>query len=221
MEQVSLRAETGRRTGTRPSRRLRGEGAIPAVVYGRGLEPVSVAVDRRDLYTALRTEAGLNALINLEVGKDQYLTVAREIQRDPVRGEIVHLDFLQISLDETIQADVSIEYVGEPAGAVDGGVLETVRASVLIEALPTAIPSSIALDISELGIGDSASVGDLPEREGVVFLDDPEATLVTMSVPAALVVEEPEAELEGEEEGEEAEDGEEAADEAADEGDEG
>ena len=220
MEQVSLRAETGRTLGSRPSRRLRREGAVPAVVYGRGLEPVSVAVNRRDLYGALHTEAGLNALINLEVGKDAFLTVAREIQRDPVRGEIVHLDFLQISLDETIQAEVGIEYLGEPAGVVEGGIVETVRTSVMIEALPTAIPSSIALDISGLSIGDSASVVDLPELEGVSYVDDPESTLVTVTVPAAVEAEE-EA-LEGEEgeeiEGEAAEG--EAAEGASDEGDE-
>jgi len=218
---VNLRADTGRTTGSRPSRRLRREGLVPAVVYGRGLEPVSVAVNRRDLYGALHTEAGLNALISLEVGKKEYLTVAREIQRDAVRGEITHLDFLQISLDETIEAEVSIDFVGEPAGAVDGGILETIRTAVVIEALPMAIPSSIALDISGLSVGDSASISDLPELEGVVYVDDPETTLVTVSIPAILVVEE-EEEVEGEEiEGEEGEEGAEAAEESADEGDEG
>ncbi len=220
MEQVSLRAETGRTKGSRPSRRLRREGAVPAVVYGRGLEPVSVAVNRRDLYGALRTEAGLNALINLEVGKDEFLTVAREIQRDPVRGEIVHLDFLQISLDETIQAEVGVEYLGEPAGAAEGGIVETIRTVVLIEALPTAIPSSITLDISELNIGDSLSVVDLPELEGVLYVDDPESTLVTVTVPAAVVAEE--EEVEGEEGEEiEGEEGDGEGEGASDEGDEG
>jgi large subunit ribosomal protein L25 len=201
MDQVTLRAETGRETGSRPSRRLRRVGQVPAVVYGRGLEPVSVSVDRRELYGALHTEAGANALINLEVGKKSYLTVAREVQRHPVRGEIEHLDFLQISLDEAIEAEVGIEFVGEVEGTKEGGIVEFVQTSVIVEALPTEIPRNITLDISALGIGDSASVSDLPELEGVTYVSDPDMALVTVVVPAALVVEEEVEEelLEGEE----------------------
>lgn len=196
MEQVSLRAETGRLTGSRNSRRLRRVGRVPAVVYGRGLSARPIAVGRRDLYGVLHTEAGLNAVINLEVDGDKYITVAREIQRDPVRGEITHLDFLQISLDEAIEAEVGLELVGDPVGVRDGGVVEHVRTSVHIEALPMAVPSSIVLDVAELGIGDSLSVGDLPELEGVTYLDDPEATVVTVTVPAVVpTAEELEAEL--------------------------
>jgi large subunit ribosomal protein L25 len=212
MEQVSLRAETGRASGSRSSRRLRRTGKVPAVVYGRGLTAVPVAVDRRDLYGVLHTEAGLNAVINLQVSGDEYLTVAREIQRDPVRGEITHLDFLQISLDEAIQAEVGLDFAGEPVGVRDGGVVEQVRTSVYVEALPMAIPSSISIDISELGIGESLSIGDLPELEGVSYVDDAELTLVTVIVPSVVpTAEELEAEaLEAEElaEGEEPTEGE-------------
>jgi len=219
MEQVTLRAETGRETGSRPSRRLRREGRVPAVVYGRGLEALSVSVDRRDLYGALHSEAGANALINLEVGKKKYLTVAREVQRHPVRGEIEHLDFLQISLDEAIQAEVGVEFVGEAAGTVEGGIVEFVQTSVIVEALPTEIPRYVTLDISGLGIGDSASVADLPDMEGVTYVSDPDMALVTVVVPAALVVEaEVEEELvEGEEplEGEAAAEAAEAAEDEA------
>jgi large subunit ribosomal protein L25 len=222
MEQVSLRAESGRAPGSRNARRLRRSGSVPAVVYGRGLSALPVAVDRRDLYGVLHTEAGLNAVINLEVAGDSYLTVAREIQRDPVRGEITHLDFLQISLEEAIQAEVAVEYLGEPVGVRDGGVVEQVRTSVYIEALPMAIPSSISVDISELGIGDSLSIGDLPELEGVTYVDDAELTLVTVIVPSIVpTAEELEAEaLEGEEleEGEELAEGEEGAEAEADAG---
>jgi len=211
MEQVSLRAETGRASGSRSSRRLRRTGSVPAVVYGRGLTALPVAVDRRDLYGVLHTEAGLNAVINLQVSGDEYLTVAREIQRDPVRGEITHLDFIQISLDEVIQAEVGLDFVGDPVGVRDGGVVEQVRTSVYIEALPMAIPSSISIDIGELGIGESLSIGDLPDLEGVSYVDDPELTLVTVIVPSMVpTAEELEAEaLEGEEllEGEEPSEG--------------
>lgn len=205
MDQVSLRAETGRETGSGPTRRLRAAGMVPATVYGRGIEPITVAVGQRDLYGALRTDAGLNAIINLEVDGSEYTTIAREIQRHPWRGEILHLDFLQISLDEAIESEVAVEFTGTPAGAIDGGIVESVQTSVVISSLPTAIPSSIAVDISELGVGDSLKVADLPEIDGVEYVSDPESTLVTVQIPAAVVAEEAVGELEeGEElEGEE------------------
>lgn len=208
MDQVSLRAEVGRETGSGPTRRLRAAGKVPAVVYGRGIDPVSVAVEQRELYAALHTDAGLNAIINLEVDGSDYTTIAREIQRHPWRGEITHLDFLQISLDEAIESDVSLEFTGTPAGVTEGGIVESVQTSVVISSLPTLIPPSIAVDISALNIGDSLKVADLPEIEGVEYLSDPESTLVTVQVPAAVIAEEAE---EGLLEGEEAEAGEESA----------
>jgi large subunit ribosomal protein L25 len=191
MEQVNLRGYTGRVHGSRESRRLRREGAVPAVVYGHGLEAISVAVDRHDLYTVLHTEAGLNALINLQVNGDEYLTVAREVQRHPVRGDIIHLDFIRISLDELIEADVPIEFVGVPVGVREGrGIVETVTASVTVSALPTAIPSHITLDITDLKVGDSARVADLPELSGVTYITEPDHLLVMVAIPAAAQVEE-------------------------------
>ncbi len=212
MDQITLRAEAGRQTGTRPSRRLRRQGNVPAIVYGRGIDAINVAVDRRELYAALTTEAGLNALINLEVGKDVHLAVAREVQRHPVRGEITHLDFIKISLDEVIEAEVGIEFIGIPTGVgEDGGIVETLHTSVMVSSLPTAIPSHIPAYIESLGVGDTFTVAMLDAIEGVEILSDPDMPLATIVIPAILVVEEPEEALEGEEvlEGEEAAEGEE------------
>jgi large subunit ribosomal protein L25 len=190
MEQVTLRGETGRRHGSRSARRLRRENRVPAVVYGRGLEPRSVAVDRHDLYVALHTEAGLNALINLQVEGDEYLTVAREVQRHPVRGDITHLDFIRISLDENIEAEVPVEFTGIPVGVREQkGIVETVHASVVVSCLPTAIPSHITLDITGLRVGESSRVADLPEIPGVAYVTDPGQTLVICAIPAAAHVE--------------------------------
>lgn len=209
MEQVKLRAEQRTDFGTRPARRMRRAGQVPAVLYGRGLDPLTLSVDRRDLYGALHTEAGANALIDLAVDgtKKSFLTVAREVQRDPVRGEIVHLDFISISLDEPIHAEVQVEYLGIPDGVEEGGVVETIRTVVNIMALPMEIPGSIPLDISAMVINDTMKVADLPAVEGVEYLDDPEASLVTVIVPRIVEVEEPEEEelLEGEEGAEEGE----------------
>jgi large subunit ribosomal protein L25 len=213
MEQVNLRGVTGRVHGSRESRRLRREGVVPAIVYGHGLAPLSVSVDRRQLYAALHTEAGLNALINLQVNGDEYLTVAREVQRHPVRGDIIHLDFIRISLDEAIEAEVPVEFVGIPVGVREGkGIVETPAASVIVSALPTAIPSHITIDITDLKVGDTARVSDLPEIPGVTYVSEPDHLLVMVAMPAAAVVEAAaEAAAEGEEAVVEAAEGEEEA----------
>jgi large subunit ribosomal protein L25 len=221
MDQVSLRAEPRTDTGTRPARRLRRDGRIPAVVYGRGQATLSVTIEARDLFSVLRTEAGLNALINVEVDGDTILTVAREIQRHPARGDITHLDFIKVALDVAIEADVSVEYVGLPVGVRDeGGFVETIAATVAVSALPTEIPSGISMDIADLAIGDTLKVSDLPAIDGVEYLDELDRPLVTVLAPR--IEEEPEVEeIEGElAEGEEAE-GEEGAEPGAGEGESG
>lgn len=190
MDQVSLRATVRTETGSRTTRRLRDAGTVPGVLYGHGLDPLSVAVNRRELYAALHTEAGLNALINLEVEgtKKPYLTVARELQRHPVRGEISHLDFISISMTEKIAAEVTLEFHGIPdAVKNEGGILETIRNSVHISALPGDIPGTIPVDIAFLDLGTNLKVGDLPAIKGVEYLDDPDTDLVTVTLPRVAV----------------------------------
>ncbi|MEA2058299.1 MAG: 50S ribosomal protein L25 [Actinomycetota bacterium] len=209
MQQETLRAQTRVASGTRPARRLRRENRVPAVVYGRGLETISISIDSRELYAALHTEAGFNALIDLEVeGREAVLSVAREVQRDPVRREITHLDFIKVSLDVEIEAEVALEYLGTPIGVrEEAGFVETIAATVMIQALPTAIPTVIQLNIDDLDIGDTLKASDLPEIEGVTYLVEADQPLVTVLLPAAVIAEEEEEEaLEGElEEGEEGE----------------
>lgn len=213
-EQITLRAETGRDTGSRASRRLRREGHVPAVVYGKGADPLSIAVDHRELRAALTTEAGLNALISLEVGKDKILTLPRVVETHPFRREIRHVDFVTVSLTDTVHTEIPVHFVGESVGIEAGGVLSTARNVVQIEALVTNIPSFVELDISSLEIGDALRISDLPEIDGVVYLEEPEYTVVSITVPAA---EEPEEVEDEEAEGEEAEgdEGEEADGEGA------
>ena len=184
MDQVKLRGEPRSEFGSRSARRMRRDGRIPAMVYGRGLDAVTISVDRRELYAVLHTESGANALIDLSVeGQKKLLTVAREVQRDPVRGEIVHLDFISISLDDAIAAEVHVEYLGVPEGTKEGGVLETIRTVVNVSALPMDIPASIPLDISAMIVGDTLKVADLPAIEGVEYTEDPDASLVTVVIP--------------------------------------
>lgn len=197
MDQETLQVTPRDYGGSRPSRRLRREGRIPAVVYGRDVASTPIEVNRRDLFAVLHTDAGLNALINVEIqGGDTVLAVAREIQRDPVRGDITHLDFIKVSLDTEIEAEVSLHFVGVPAGVKDdGGIVETLETVVPIRALPTQIPTSIEADISQLGIGDTLKASDLPRMEGVAYLLDEDQPLLVVSLPAAEVEEAVEEEL--------------------------
>jgi large subunit ribosomal protein L25 len=210
MPEVSLRAQTGRSTGSRESRRVRKTGDVPAIVYGKGTEPVSIAVNAHDLHVVLHTEAGANALINLEIeGGATLLTMARVIERHPFRNEYRHIDFVTVSLDEIVTAEVAIHFEGSPIGVINGGVFSPQRTHVVIEALPTAIPSAIVLDVTDVEIGDSLRIADLPVIEGVTYAEDPEAVVMSVTTLAAEVVEEPEEGIEGE--GEELAEGEEPA----------
>lgn len=200
MEQETLRAVKRFEAGSRHARRMRREGRIPAVVYGADRATQSISLDQRDLNATLRTEAGLNAIINVVVDEsDGVLAVAREIQRDPVGGNITHLDLIEVSLDTEIEAEVHIEYVGTPRGVrEEAGFVEAIETSVSILALPTAIPSFIEVDINDLEIFDTLKVSDLPVIEGVTYTTDVDRPLVSVLPPA--VEEEPEPVLlEGEE----------------------
>jgi large subunit ribosomal protein L25 len=217
MEQVSLRARAGRSPGSRESRRIRRTGDVPAVVYGPDLQPIPVQVDSHDLHVALHTEAGTNAIINLEIdGGDTITTIARVIERHPFRSEYRHVDFVTVDLSKTVTIDVALHFEGTPAGVKEGGVFSPRRTHVSVEVLPTEIPSFIELDVSDVEIGGSLRIEDLPDLDGLDYLDELDAVVMSVTVPAA-ENEEPEPEevelLEGEElpEGEEAEEGAEEA----------
>ncbi len=159
MSDTTLRAETGRQLGSRASRRLRRDGKVPATLYGQETDPVALAVEAYDLRRALTTDAGVNAVLTLEIGKDKHTSLAREVQRHPTRGDITHLDFVKISLTDRVDAVIVIELVGDSEGVRDeGGIIETVSNTVTVNALVTTIPESTELDISDLGIGDSLKV---------------------------------------------------------------
>jgi len=215
MSQVSLRAQAGRKPGSRESRRIRRTGQVPAVVYGTGVEPIPVQVDAHDLHVALHTEAGSNAIITLEIeAGDTLTTMARIIERHPFRNEYRHVDFVTVDLKKKVTAEVAVHFEGSPLGVREGGVFSPQRTHVLVEVLPTDIPSHIELDITEVDIGGSLRVADLPAIEGLAYLEDPDAVVMSVTTPAA-EIEEPVAEDEELAEGEEREEGEEAAEQGA------
>ena len=210
--ETNLIATVRENSGSAQSRRSRGEGNIPAVVYGLGMEPVSVEIDAREFTNALKTEAGSNVIFNLEIGKEKYTALAREIQKHVYRNEFLHVDFIQIDLSQTVDADVQINFNGTPMGVKEeGGIIQTVNSTITITALPTNIPTSLDLDISDLNVGDNLAAADVALPEGVELAnDDDDSILITITVPRAVVEEEEDVEgLEGEEvEGEEGAEGE-------------
>ena len=202
MPEIILTAEPGRVTGSRSSGRSRREGKIPAVVYGHGIDPLSVSVNARELRHALTTEAGLNALLELQVDGSKHLTMAKSIQRDPVRNTVIHVDFQIVSRDEIVTAEVAIELVGDAEEVHrGGGVVDQSLFTLTVHATPDRIPHQIDIDVSELKIGDSIRVEDLKLPEGVTIDLDPETTLVVGQPPQvseADLVTEADAEAEAE-----------------------
>ncbi len=183
MADITLAAEPREERGSRPSGRIRRTGRVPAVVYGLGADAVAVTVPARELSHILAGESGANSLINLTVGGDTQLTLARQIQRHPTRGELLHVDFVRIRRDVAITAEVPIHLVGEAVGVKDGGVLEQSTFHLTVEAKPADIPVSIEVDISELPLGGQVRIADLQLPRGVAATHDGEELVVHVVAP--------------------------------------
>src|SRR5947199_4626508 len=189
MEEVTLPAELGRPTGSRPSRRLRHDGKVPAVLYGHGTDPMALAVDSRELRNALTGDAGLNALITLRVDSESHLAMARHLQRHPVKGSVDHVDFVIVRRDEIVSADVPINLVGEAIEVnQNDGIVEQQLFSLPIKAKPMDIPALLEADISGLVIGEAVRVADLKLPSGVETEVDPEEAVVVGQPPTAIEV---------------------------------
>jgi large subunit ribosomal protein L25 len=204
--------------GSRTTRRLRRDGLVPGVVYRAGEPARAFQADGHDL--GLFIGEG-HALFDLEIeGEGKVPVVVKEEQRHPVRGNLMHLDCQQVSLDTKIQADVSLELEGveDAPGVKEGGILEHITREITIEALPTDIPDQITIDVSAMNIGDTVQLDTITPPDGVEFMADvpEEVTIATLNPPR--VEEEPEVEVETEVVGEETEgEGEEAGGDSADE----
>jgi large subunit ribosomal protein L25 len=191
--------------GSRTSRRLRKTGRVPGVVYGgSGGECITFSADARELRRVL---VGAGALIDLNVGGETKPVIVKDTQLHPVRGELLHIDFLQVRLDEKIQTAVPLHVEGgeEAPGVKEGGVIELPTHELNIEALPTAIPDAITVDVSGLAMQETMHLSAVTPPEGVTFLDDPEETIIATVVIPAEEPEEPELEEEVEGVGEEGE----------------
>lgn len=185
-QQVTLTAEPGRPTGTRAARRLRRQGRIPAVLYGRGVEPIHLSVDGRELRAALTTPAGVNALLTLEVGGTRHLAMARQLQRHPIRGTVSHVDFVVVRPDEAVTAEVPIHLTGEATEVLRyGGVLTHELDSLTVRARPGDVPAALEVDVSGMKVGETLTVGDLALPTGVTTDVDPATPVVHATVTRA------------------------------------
>ncbi len=175
MSELLLKAEVGRAEGTRSSRRLRRDGAIPAVVYGLGGESQTVSIAWADLRQALTTDQGLNALITLEIEGSKQLSLVKEIQRHPVRRDVLHVDFIRVDADAEVEVEVRLVLTGE-AKAVEqaSGMVDQIIHNLAVLAKPDSIPEELHADISDLEVGNSLRVSEIEFPPGVRPAGDPD-----------------------------------------------
>lgn len=187
MEEIRVKAQKRVETGKGAARRLRRDGGIPGTLYGRDVEPVSLIISGKDWRT-LASHARSNAVIKMELqdnaSVDERPVMVKHVQRAPVDHTVLHVDFLQVSMERAVQVEVPIHLVGTPAGLVKGGVVEQHLRTAMIESLPGQIPERIDVDISQLDIGDSIHVREI-SLPGVKLLDPPDVAVVGVTPPEA------------------------------------
>jgi len=198
MERINLETQLREEKGKQLVKRLRYQGFIPAVVYKGGKDNLSLKLSEKDFLKVIGTKAGTNVIINLKIAdsgddkekkasksaKDKTVMI-KEVQRDPVKGNILHIDFSEISLTETLKVKVRVDPKGEPVGVKEGGTLERIIWEVEVECLPTQIPEKLEVAVADLKIGDSVFVKNIVLPKGVKILQDPE--LIVMSVKPPFV----------------------------------
>jgi large subunit ribosomal protein L25 len=199
MSEVILATETGRTHGSPSSRRLRAEDRIPGVVYGNGVGPVSVSVARRDLRVALTGPAGTNAVLTLTVDGNKHAAVIKELQRDKVKRNVSHVDFLVVNLNVVIDVEVPIVLHGESKAVNAGnGLVDLQHNTMTVSTKPADIPNEISIDVTDMEMDTVIKVSDIVLPANVTTPMDPDTVLVTVLVTRA-AVEEEEVAAEGEE----------------------
>jgi large subunit ribosomal protein L25 len=183
MAEATLKAVKRDDTGKGSARRARAEGQVPAIVYGQGMEPISIAVNRREFVTALQTDAGMNVLLNIDIDGSTTTALTKDLQTDPVRGTLLHADFVKIDLKQEVEVEVPVHVIGDSPGVKEGGVLEHPLFTLHVRCLPTDVPESIDADISGLNIGDVLRVAELAEGREFHILNDPEAIVASVAAP--------------------------------------
>jgi len=198
MSEIVVKAEERKEFGKNPSRRLRVEGKIPGVVYGRGFECVSVTVDSADVIQILSSDSGRNTIFELETESGRKDVLIKDLQVDPVKGSLVHADFLCIAKDQVMEFQVPVEPIGEAEGVIThGGILEVVLREISVECLPGDVPDQIQVDVTGVDIGGAIRVSELEiASSNVKVLSGSDLVVLTVIPPR--VEEEPEVVVEEE-----------------------
>jgi large subunit ribosomal protein L25 len=201
-ERTKLTVSVRESLGTRETKRLRREGFIPGVLYGRG-KPVAFSVAERELRRALTGAAGLHSILDVEIdgAEKTHASILKDYQVDKVRGYITHIDLHEVRLDRPITASVSVHLTGGDTapGVKEGGVLSQPLREIQVEALPLEVPEHIDLDVSHMGVGDTLRIADVHVGDNVKLLDDPETVVATVTAPTRAIEEEVAEAAEGEE----------------------
>lgn len=188
---TKLAAQSRTANGSAAARRLRAEGHIPGVIYGHGMTPLSVSVERRELRLALSGPAGANTVLSVEVDGKAFPAVIKEMQRHPIKRTVSHIDFQTVDMNETLTVHVPLRLEGEAkAVAAEGGLVDPAVDTIEVECTPANIPAEFVVDVSEMQPHDVIRLADIPMPKGVVATGDPEMPVVTILVTAAAVAEE-------------------------------
>ena len=189
-----LVAETGRPTGSANSRRMRREEHIPAVVYGQGMQPITISVVRRDLRHALSGPAGVNTVLDLTVDGKVFPAIVKELQRHPVRRTVAHVDFLQVNLNEEITIAIPVRLEGEAKQVIaEGGLVDPAVDTIEVRTTPRNIPNEIVIDITDMTMDTVITLGDIQLPAGVTPVAEPDMAVVTVLITRAEELEEPAA----------------------------
>ncbi|MDQ7782467.1 MAG: 50S ribosomal protein L25 [Desulfomonilaceae bacterium] len=199
MNKVALNVEKRSQTGKGPARRLRAAGKAPAVFYGKNIEPIKLSVDVHE-FGKIMEKGGRNTLFDLQVrengGTVNHVAVLKERQVRPVDGALIHVDFLEVFMDEPIQVNVQIDFVGKSIGVENGGLFQPVVRELQISCLPNDIPTTLEIDISDLDVGHSMNVSQMKMPKGVTLLHEDDFVVASVVAPKRLELEEVEAEAE-------------------------
>ncbi len=180
--QLELSANKRDALGKQEVKKVRAKGLVPGVYYGKGIKNIILTVDHFKLDRALRTEAGMNAIINLDIDGDKQVTIAHEIEEDPLTGKILHVDFMHIDITQKIKADVPVKIIGTAPGVKKGGILAVHLHHISVKCLPLEIPGHFDIDVSSLeDIGSAAYVKEIKVPEGVEVLTRLDEAVVAVS----------------------------------------
>src|SRR5258705_5433463 len=189
---VSFNATARENTGKGAARTLRSQGQVPAIIYGHGRDPQALTLNARDLDKMLGHIQAESTVIEVTVGGQTAKTLIREIQRHPIKRQILHVDFQALVAGEKVTVSIPIVLLGIPEGVrLEGGVLDQTLREIEIEVDPSSIPDHVEYDVTNMVIGDSVHISDLKVPEGVEVLDDPETSVAVLAAPRAVIEETP------------------------------